>query len=158
MMTSTQKVEAPCVTSQEASDLILFMLPTVLDAVAQKCSGALPPDAYLLRGGHDLSQRLAGEATAHKAAALSAFRKIGNDESVASLREETLANLMIDVTRGKLTDGIKPAECRDVNEGAELLSPLPPANLAGLAVFLIRKGVEKGSGKSGLRICEAPRP
>ena len=54
-----------CISRAQVVDVTLFALPPILDALAARCRPSLPASAYLLNGGHALSERLAGESAAH---------------------------------------------------------------------------------------------
>lgn len=146
----------PCVKQAEVTDMILFMLPGAIDAAGERCRATLPRDAYLFTGARRLSESLAAESKDHAAGAVTAFEKISGEKMPAELSQDTVGRMIGDVIRSKLVGEIKPEMCGDINALAELLAPLPPANLGGIATLLIGIDQKKGrkTGK-GPHVCQA---
>jgi hypothetical protein len=135
----------PCVTREQVSDFTLFALPAVIDAVADKCRASLRADAYLLNGGHDLSRRLGEASGARWQGALAVFRSLGGKKMPEGLSAETVRGLIRDMMATEALKKVTPAQCAKVNEGAELLAPLPPDNLGRLMALMFELvGEEKG--------------
>jgi hypothetical protein len=88
---------------------------------------------------------------------MAAIRKLAGEKLPPSLSAETLRSLARDMLGKELLGTVKPADCGAINEGAELLAPLPPENLGrliGLGMTLGGKGEGKGTGMP--HICPAP--
>lgn len=145
----------PCLTRAEVTDLTLFLLPALLDGVAEQCRPSLAAGAYLLTGGRSLSQRLTADMS-HGPGALAAVRKIGGaDKLPPSLSADTLRGLARDMLGKEMLKGVKPAQCGAINEAAELLAPLPPENLGRLIAVALSAGARPGHSGSGPRVCPA---
>jgi len=146
----------PCLTRAEVTDLTLFLLPALLDGAAEQCRASLPAGAYLLTGGHALSQRLMADAS-HGPGAIGAIRKIAGDGLPPELSPDTLRGLARDMLGKAMLSDVKPADCAAINEAAELLAPLPPQNIGGLiAIGISIAGRKTGKSGANLRICPAP--
>jgi hypothetical protein len=138
----------PCLTRAQVSDVTLFALPSILDAVAAKCRPSLPATAYLLNGGHALSERLAASSAQHWQGAVGALQSFGGDKKIPEgISADTARALIRDVLTSEMLKATKPADCAKINEAAELLAPLPPENLGrliGVVLSLAADG-KKGS-------------
>jgi hypothetical protein len=157
-----QQAQRPCLTEAQVEDLTLFALPPLLEAMATRCGPSLPADAYLLNGGKTLSQQLAGQSAARWPGARSALSVIAEDKFPPELSAETARSLVRDLASSQMLGKVKPEECARINRVADLLSPLPPANLAGLvATFadMVGKDATKDGKKtkSGPAICPAAK-
>lgn len=151
-----QPAPRPCVTQAQIENLTLFALPPLLEALATKCAPSLPADAYLLNGGRALSRDLEAGSDGRWAQASSAMTVVAGDKMPAGLSGRTARSMIQDVAVAELFAKIKPEECVQVDRVANLLSPLPPANLAGLVAAAAEMGL-KGD-KKGPVICPAQRP
>jgi hypothetical protein len=141
----------PCVTPAQVTDVVLFALPSVLDAAAAKCRPSLAANAYLLNGGHALSERLAVDAPRHWQGAMNAMKSFGDKKMPEGISADTARSLVRDVMTAELMKKITPADCVRIDEAAALLAPLPPENLGRLVALALDA---MGEGKKGSpRIC-----
>jgi len=141
----------PCLTPAQVSDMVLFALPSVLDAVAVKCRPSLAANAYLLNGGHALSERLGADSARHWQGAMSALKTFGDKKMPEGISADTARSLIRDVMASEMLKKVTPADCGRINEGAELLAPLPPENLGRL--FAIALDAMADGKKGSPRIC-----
>lgn len=142
-----EQAQRPCLTEAQVEDLALFALPPLLEAAATACAPALPADAYLLNGGRALARTLAAESSGRWAGASATLSTMSKDKFPEGLSEATARGLVHDLALGGLKSKEAQAHCARINRVADLLSPLPPRNLAGLVVLGIELGSETG-GKS----------
>jgi len=141
----------PCLTPAQVSDVVLFVLPSALDAVAAKCRASLPANAYLLTGGHALSERLSAESGRHWEGAVAALKSFGDKKMPEGISADTARALVRDVMAAELLKKVTTADCGRIDQGAELLAPLPPENLGRLIALVLEAA---GDGKKGSpRIC-----
>jgi hypothetical protein len=140
-----------CVTREQVSDATLFILPTLLDAVADKCRASLPPRAYLLNGGRALSRKLAATSDQHWAGAKAAVDAFGGGALPDGLSADTMRGVLRDMVTAKALAKLTPADCARIDDAAEALSPLPPQNIGRLTALLIQLGA--GDKGKGLKIC-----
>ena len=160
MLTPTTQVAPapPCLDRTDVNEVTMFLLPIALDGLADKCRAALPANAYLLNGGRALSSRLATASGTHWQGAKAAFEKISGEKVPKGITQPTMTQLFREMAKGEFIDKLKPADCADVNETAELLAPLPPENIGGLLRLLIRVAASHPEpGKhDDIRICPNP--
>lgn len=139
-----EQAPPPCLTEAQIEDLALFALPPMLEAAATACAPALPADAYLLTGGKALALSLAAESSNRWAGASATLSTMAKDKFPANLSEATARGLVHDLALGGLKSEGAQAQCVRINRVADLLSPLPPRNLAGLVVLAVELGSAGG--------------
>jgi hypothetical protein len=137
-----EQAQRPCLTQAQIEDSALFALPPLLEAAATACAPALPADAYLLNGGRALARTLAAESSGRWAGASAALTTMAEDEFPANLSETTARGLLHDLVLGGLKSAKGQAQCVKINRAADLLSPMPPRNLAGLIILAVEFGSE----------------
>lgn len=126
-----------CVTRAEAADLGLFLMPVLIDGVSAKCRTTLPADAFLVRDGRALSQRLDADGARRWPGARRAFEKISGDELPAFLSDDTAQRLAREGVAAEVLKDIKTKDCADIDEVASILAPLPTENIGRMiALFL----------------------
>ncbi|HYW15136.1 MAG TPA: hypothetical protein VE891_03140 [Allosphingosinicella sp.] len=160
-----EQSKPPCLTEAQVEDLALFALPPLLEAAAAACAPALPANAYLSNGGRTLARTLAAESSSRWAGASATLSTMAKDKFPAGLTETTARGLVHDLALGGLKAKGGQEHCGRINRVADLLSPLPPRNLAGLVVLVIEIGTESDSRKAKDKaaakpplICPAARP
>jgi hypothetical protein len=129
-----------CVTREQVASLGLFVLPSVLPIVVERCRSALPANAWLTLEGPAYAERLAAGREANWPGARAAFEKFSGEATPDGISDTTLRSLVDDAVRAKLPAEIKRAHCPQIDEAARLLAPLPPENLAGIAAMLLEFG------------------
>jgi len=139
---TAEQAQRPCLTQAQIEDSALFALPPLLEAAATACAPALPADAYLLNGGRALARTLAAESSGRWASASAALTTMAENEFPANLSETTARGLLHDLVLGGLKSAEGQAQCVRINRAADLLSPMPPRNLAGLVVLAVEFGSE----------------
>jgi hypothetical protein len=146
--TPSEQVQPPCLTQAQIEAMTLFALPPLLEGAAKACAPALPADSYLLNGGRTLAQTLAAESSAHWASAAPAVTMMGGTEFPAGLSETTARGLIHDIVMNGLSTPKGREQCGRIDRAADLLSPLPPRNLAGLVVLGVGIASEEEAGKT----------
>lgn len=142
----------PCITRAQVSDITLFAVPVILDALAAKCRPSLPPTAYLLTAGHALSERLAASSAQHWEGAMSFVKSFGDQKPPVDLSADTARGMIRDVLVGQAMKTTTPSQCVKINEAAELLAPLPPENMGRLFAVLMELA-DESKKMGGLTIC-----
>jgi hypothetical protein len=147
--------EPPCLTAREFSDLSQYALPSIISGTAQRCSAALPADAYLQRHGTDLAARYAAAKPAAWPAAKAAFMKlsggIGPDAAglFRNLPDENLRPMVDALVEGLIGQQVKPDQCGTIDKAVRLLSPLPPQHTAELIALAVGLGSKSGGARVG---------
>ena len=155
-----EQAQRPCLTQAQVEDLALFALPPLLEAAATACAPALPANAYLPNGGRDLARTLAAESPSRWASASATLSTMAGEKFPAGLSEATARGLVHDLALGGLKAKGGQEQCARINRVADLLSPLPPRNLAGLVVLVVEIASEEDArdqAKSKSRT-KAPKP
>lgn len=168
------QAQRPCLTQAQVEAMTLFALPPLLEGAAKACAPALPANSYLMNGGRTLAQTLAAESSTHWASAGPAVTMLGGKEFPAGLSEMTARGLIHDLVMNGLSTVKGREQCGRIDRAADLLSPLPPRNLAGLVVLGVEiatveemndtpKGKAKGKAKArpaskAPLMCPAARP
>ncbi|NML05261.1 hypothetical protein [Sphingomonas sp. G-3-2-10] len=134
----------PCVSKQEASALVMLMLPGVIRGANQLCGTLLPKEAYLLNGGRTLGARFEQAAArsgpdADRAMARMMGIKDGKGVPGAAASMAPMGEMMIMSLQPKVDAQI----CTDIDQALLLLDPLPAENLTGLVVMLMEIGMKE---------------
>lgn len=143
-----------CLTRDEASNFVIFIAPSMLEAAGQKCAPTLAEDAFL-RGRHiELAQRLRAEASRNQAGLRTILTKISGENMPEGIKDETFRAMMEDVMGAEFSKDMKPASCQAINSLALALSPLPAANVGTLFASIIELAESDGK-KNTLPICRS---
>lgn len=150
---AAQAAEPPkCLTRAQVNDATLFLLPSVLDALAARCRPSLPANAYLLNGGQALSRRLAAAGGDHWQGAMSIVSQFAGDKKLptGALSPDTARALIRDVLANEALKTLKAADCAHISEGLEILAPLPPEGYGRIVALFLEIGgdAERAKGKS----------
>jgi hypothetical protein len=146
--------DKPCLTPAEADAVFTALAPSMLQAVRGACEKELPGNAYLVARGDELIARYAVRAGPAKPAAAAAFGKIVGPEAKGMITPELFDAMAAPMVASMLSADIKPDTCPTINRVAELLDPLPAANLSGLVVLVVELAA-KDKKDSRLPICKA---
>jgi len=159
--------EPACLSEHEVTSLITYALPVVMDSAMKTCRPTLSPQGYFATQGPTLIQRYAARKDAAWPEAKAALIKLGGNDAkmkdvVANLSDQALQPFAEGLVSAMVTKGIKPGQCKSIERGVRLLSPLPPENTAELVTFVIVladkpkvRGAVGASKKSELPICPA---
>jgi hypothetical protein len=152
-----EQAQRPCLTQAQIEDMALFALPPLLEAAATACAPALPAGAYLPNGGRTLARTLAADSSRRWAGASSALSAMAKDKFPSGLSEATARGLVHDLALGGLKGKEGQAQCVRIDRAADLLSPLPPRNLAGLVVLAVETASQSDAKPNAdSKIAKAP--
>ncbi len=140
-----------CLTRAEATNLAVAMLPDLLDAISKKCATALPEAATLRAGLPPLLERYRPAADAAWPKALLVIGKAAGD-TLQGIDPKLIRPMIGPMLGDMFGSSIKPADCPQIDRVVTDLAPLPPANIADLAITLVEIGQKSGK-KSELVIC-----
>jgi hypothetical protein len=141
----SEQAPRPCLTQAQVEAMTLFALPPLLEGAAKACVPALPAESYLMNGGRTLARTLAAESSTHWATASAAVTMLGGKDFPAGLSETTARGLIHDLVLNGLSTAKGRAQCQRIDRAADLLSPLPPSNLAGLVILGVEIASEEES-------------
>jgi hypothetical protein len=142
--------DKPCLTPGEAQALITAVMPDVFQQIGRTCSSALPENATLRGGLPPLMARYRAPADLAWPQALAALGKLGGKD-VEGVDPRLLRPMMGPMMASAIVENIKPSDCPTIDRAVQLLSPLPPANTAGLVVLFAELGKDKKD--SPINIC-----
>ncbi|GGD92641.1 hypothetical protein GCM10011515_10440 [Tsuneonella deserti] len=138
---------------------VRYALPHLLSGVRATCAPKLSSTGYLATNGAALLARYSNGSEAAWPAARTALMALGADTDKSDMVEmfskmpDSALKPFVDATiSSMIATKIKPANCGDIERGLELLAPLPPENIAGIAGFLFdmtRRDKKTGSSQGG---------
>lgn len=139
---------------QEAQAAVRYALPHLLSGVRATCAPSLPAAGFLATQGNALQARFAQGSEAAWPAARQALMQLGREEKAdmakmfGQMPDSALKPFVDAMISSMVASELKPAQCPDIERGLELLAPLPPENIAGLAGFIFEM-VERKDRKGG---------
>lgn len=156
-------VAAPCLTASEFGSLSSYALPSIITGANERCSAALPADAWLRRNGGELAARYAVAKPAAWPGAKTAFLKVGgglgNAQAVdllKSMPDSALQTMLDSLIAGMVSQRLPTDRCASVDRLVRLLSPLPAESTAELIALAAGLGAKSGQAKVGaFAICPA---
>ena len=129
----------PCITPEEAGDMAVALLPSLVDAATQRCRPHLAASAFLLSGASAWTARLRQDAGPRRELALRGISLIsGNRQAPAGVESEATFEFVAGLLSGVLMRDIDPASCGDLDAIARSLEPLPSDNIAQLVGAALR--------------------
>lgn len=135
--------EPVCITKAEATSLVTYALPQAINGTAKRCAPSLPANAFLRTGAPALASRYAAQKDRYWPKARPAVMKAlsaqngGSSNMMAGLPDETLRQLADVFVEGFVAQRIAPKSCKQLDLAIDLLSPLPPENMAGLIALTL---------------------
>jgi hypothetical protein len=148
----------PCVTRQEAGNLLMLAAPAMIETAARKCGTSLPAGAFLSSNGERLAQRLRSEAPVDAVAVAAALAKFSGKQMPSGVSAETMQGLVRDVVAFEFAKDINPEDCGTIDEIVGALAPLPARNLGTLVIALLALG-SGGKKTASFKICPlSPQP
>ena len=164
--TTAQAQQQACVQSADFADAVIYAMPIAYDAVSVSCGKQLGSDGFIAR---DKGRFIKAFRERQDAAWPGAFRLLktfmakdaaAKDSTqsdigamIASLPESSLRPFVHGMVGQMIGGEIKPDSCGKIDRGMELLSPLPPENIAGLLTFVLELSDAKNP-----EICPANPP
>ena len=144
----------PCLTSSEATDLVIFVAPTLIDGVARKCTASLPEAAFLRTGAGTMTARLRGEGD-RWSAVRGSLEKIAGEKMPKGLTEETTRRVFEEALTAAMLEDIDTEDCLSIDRMLGALAPLPAANLGTLFATILELGAKDDDSDTPFRICPA---
>lgn len=143
-----QAAAKPCINQADLSDAVVYAMPAAIDAFRAKCGPSLAANGYMRTQGAKLS----GNYLAQQNATWPGARRVlmqfttskskGSDggmaDMIASLPSDTMRPFVDALIQQEVSKKIPLKDCRQIELGVSLLSPLPPKNMGGLAAFLFQ--------------------
>lgn len=156
----SQLRQRPCLTPPEAKALATFVLPGLVEGLANRCERTLPRDSFLRRPETQvLAQRLRRDAAPSWPAARLAIEKLNGSRLPSFLGDRFLMNAAEAAASDLVLRDFDRKDCGAVDGLVAGLAPLPSANFADVISALISLGGDDAArADAPLRICLAPAP
>lgn len=154
------EAKADCISEQEISAIVVYVMPQLVAAAQKGCAGELSPTGFFATGGAAMSQRYAETADAAWPLARSAFIKFGGGSKDREMREmvtlpdAALRPLLDAVLEQKVAEEIKPKSCHDIERLAEVVNAIEPGTTGALIGVVAALAI---GDKDKPRVCEAVR-
>ncbi len=133
-----------CVAQSDVADTVVFAVPVAVKTLRTKCGETLSSDGFLMSGSDTMVATFEQQGAAAWPGALRLISTFaGKDggadaiaESLATLDAENARNLLGALLPGMAMKDFDVKDCGKIERGLELLAPLPPENLGGIAAFI----------------------
>jgi len=158
-MPSVALAQAPdCMPQPQASALITFALPTLVEKLGKRCGEVLPPNAYIVVNGPTLADRYAPDSAAAWPQARRAigmiFEKFLGQPMPPDMNSETIRVLAEPTIGGFLAKQISRDDCFVANEAIMDARAVSGRDVGRLAVLAMSIAERKGKGLAEvLKIC-----
>lgn len=147
----------PCVTTADAELMFLAAAPAALKSAASICQATLPRNAFLMRPDPAFTAKLAAASDAAWPRASNAALRFAGPDIAPLLQSPSLRPILATAVGGIITADLQPADCTKVDRLLTLLAPLPPRNIAGIAVTTVQIAQEdaaKRGQRAKLQFCK----
>lgn len=151
----------PCLSEQEVSAIAIYSVPSLVQAVRQRCGGELASTGYLSRRGNTLTARYAALQPAVWPHAKSGLFKLfagkagdGADSlgSIATLPDEAVRPLVDALIVQETAPRIAVKNCMQLERVIEVMAPIDP-EVAGTLIGLLVGFADS----ERMPVCPAPR-
>jgi hypothetical protein len=148
-----------CMPQAQASALVTFALPTLVEKLGQRCGEVLPPNAYIVANAGALADRYAPDSAAAWPQARRAigmiFQKFLGQPMPEDMNSNTIRVLAEPAIGSLLAKQINRDDCFVANEAIMDARALSGADVGRLAVLAVSIAERKGKGLTEvLKICK----
>jgi len=132
-----------CLTRPELRGMIAYVLPSVVNSAATRCSTGAATDSFFASRAPQLLAELEPARVAAFPMARQAFKKFGGDKDRSTmaifdaLPEEVFRPIVEAVVTEKIGGSIKPESCGDIDRIMKTIAPLPSANVTDLLTEVV---------------------
>ena len=142
---------APCIDQADVSSAAVYALPDLLETFRTRCATELRADGFMAREGSALISKYQGQQEQSWPGARRFFAAFAGNPSgskgdaslaqfgdmVDDMPDELLRPAISFVIKEQLGPEIKLKDCRKIERGLELFSPLPPENMGGVVALIV---------------------
>ena len=139
--------KANCLTEREIAQLAVYAVPPLVEGVRGKCGRSLSAEGYLARSGDSFVAKYAamqGEAWPGAKRAITKFatskttskKDADTFAMIAGLPDDAVRPLVDAMIAQKIGEEIETKDCRNIERGIQLLSPLGPRDSGALVGFV----------------------
>ena len=143
--------EGPCIDQADVSDATVYATPILLETFRTRCATELRADGFMAREGSALISKYEGMQEQSWSGTRRFFAAFAGNPSgtkgdaplaqfgdmIGEMPDEILRPMVSFVIKEQLGPEIKLEDCRKIERGVELLSPLPPKNMGGALALII---------------------
>jgi len=153
---AAQAANAQCMTKPELRGMVAYVLPFVVDSVAEKCAASVPSDSFMATRAPALSKELTLGQPAAWPMAKRAFMKFSGDADketnamMEAMPESAMRPLLESILTQEFTAKIQTKDCKDVDAVLGTLAPLPATSFVDLITEMVMIGARDDKE---LKIC-----
>lgn len=156
------EAQRPCLTAPEAESLALVAMPEIIRDTGAVCIARLPADSLIRQRQGPFIEKYEHAADHAWPAAQAAIVKLSDPMVQVLLQSQYARPLLTTLLVPQLVGKINIDDCAFIDRVVTDLSPLPPANAAGLVVTTLQHlKTERDAGKQvnvpNLPLCAEPR-
>ncbi len=153
---------ADCLPQPQASALVTFALPTLMEKLGKRCGEVLPPNAYIVANAMDLADRYRPDSAAAwpqaRRAIGTVFQKFLGQPMPPEMNSEMVRQLAEPALGSLLAKQISRNDCTVANEAIMDARTVSGADVGRLAVLAVTIAERKGKGLTEiLKVCK-PEP
>jgi hypothetical protein len=126
---------APCLPRDQAGEMAVVLIPSLIDNAARRCAGHLPQGAFLGTGSAAMTARLRAETAPFRDRAVARILELTGQ--VVAPAEGTSNDQMIELVTASMTGALETERCPSASDLVESLSPLPARNLGQMFGVII---------------------
>lgn len=144
-----------CLTPREGEAVLLYLAPDLLAQATRTCAPVLGASAYLRRNP-DLGRRYMDASADAWPTARAGIAKVAGPDVAPLLDSAFAAPAVSSLVAPLVAQEIKAADCPQIDRILSLVAPLPPQNIAGIAVAFLQLANDrdrKAGRRSPLPIC-----
>lgn len=143
------QAQQACVAPEDAADAVVYAMPAAYDATLKRCKSEFSKESFLTSAdGSNFAEQFRTQQDERWAGTFR-FLKVfisaqsegegdnGMGEMIAAMDEEALRPFVDGILGQMIGEQIKTDTCGKIDEGAQLLSPLPAENVGGLVAFIL---------------------
>lgn len=151
--------QRPCLSPEQARGLSTFVLPGLIEGLAERCRGSLGRDAFLRQPATAiLSQRLRADAMPSWPVAKSAIETLNGSRLPGIFGDRFIRNVAEGTATDLVLKDFDRADCGAMDGLVSGLAPLPSANFASVITALVALGGGREGEEAPVRICTPTPP
>ena len=156
---SAQAVQAQqnCASPADFDDTLRYAMPLIYEAAMSRCGDQYSANGFMKSQGPDFAdgfRAMQDDAWPGTMRLIKTVLANGGDSSEAEQVGMLFNTIPADALRPfvdamvvqKVAEEIKPDSCAKIEQGVELIAPLPPENVTGLLTFLVSQ-IKRDEGK-----------
>jgi len=144
-----------CLTIEQAEALVTYLLPKGVEASRTQCADSLPASSALMVSNSEQLAKYNAASEGAWPAAKSAVGVLAGDKLPTDIDDALLRPIADAMFTQMIAKEIKAKDCSLINKIYSDLEPMPPTNIASLAITIVQAAT-KDDEKQDIPICQAP--